>query len=840
MAVDYRFKFPLPNGLHARPASHFEAVTSKFRSKITLISERTRVHANARSVLSMVSADVKFEDPCLIEVEGDDEQPALEAVRQFLDHELPHCDEALPELPPEVAQLQLPRSLAATGLNHFIRGRAVSGGVGSGEVVVIGGIAIPPGLEHERATDPAYEKNRAMDAVALVGQSIERRVAGASGRQEADVLKAHAAIVRDVALTELISSLITTRRRTAAQAIVEACRSFSDTLGKSDSAYLRERVLDVQDVCVQLLDQVVSPDQRASTLVLTGPSVCVAEQLTPGQLLGLNRAYLKGLVLSEGGSTSHTIILARSMNVPTLVGVAHATTSVQPGANAIVDGELGLLVTEINEPVRRYYAIEQSRLNQRQRQLDSYARVDAATRDGHAVEVGANIVSAAEATLAFENGAQGIGLFRTEMIFMDRDSAPNEQEQTEIYTSVIQAAGGKPVIIRTLDIGGDKPAPYLKLPEEENPFLGYRGARLYPEFSQLVKVQLRAILRASVMGPVKILVPMICCLEEVHQIRQMLTECQLEVTAQGVALEHLPQLGVMIEVPSLAFMIPELCRELDFFSVGSNDLTQYFLAADRANQKVASLYTWSHPAFLRMLKTVVEQARSLGKWVGLCGELADQPTALPLLIGLGFDELSVSPPRISALKAAIGSLQFSSCKRLLDEVLTCSTRAQVEGALDASPLSSRTAPLLSPQLIFNSDAITKQEVIKQMTDRLFLDGRAPKPQRVEEAIWKREDTYSTGFGYGFALPHCKTDNLGANSVVIAKLSTPVEWGSLDDKPVDVVILLAIRAQEDARQHMKIFAKLSRMVMRDEFRDRVRGETDTAHLIAFLQQSLGPE
>jgi phosphoenolpyruvate-protein phosphotransferase len=837
MAVDYRFKFPLPNGLHARPASHFEAVTSRFRSKITLISERTRVHANARSVLSMVSADVKFDDPCCIEVDGDDEQPALDAVRRFVHDELPNCDHQLPELPAEISDLRLPRSLSAAGLEQFVRGRAVCSGVGWGQVVVIGGMEIPPGLENERATDLVFEKKRAGDAIARVAEQISAKIDSATVPHEAEVLRAHLSIVRDVALEEAINSLIVSNRRTAAQAMVEACRKFSETLRVSDSAYLRERILDIEDVCLQLLDQVVHRDRRTSGPVLLAPSVCVADHLTPGQLLGLNRKFLRGLVLTEGGTTSHTVILARSMNVPTLVGVAHATTSVRSGTEAIVDGELGLLVTEISEPVRRYYTMEQDRLDRWNRQLDVYRSLDGMTGDGHAMEVGANIASAEEASAAFQNGAQGIGLFRTEMLFMDRNSAPSEQEQTQIYTAAVAAGQGRPVIIRLLDIGGDKPAPYLKLPAEDNPFLGYRGARLYKEFSSLVKSQLRAILRAHAAGNVKILVPMICCLEEVREIRQMLVECAAELKEGGLDLGPLPPLGVMIEVPSLAFLMPELCKEVDFFSIGSNDLTQYFLATDRANQKIASLYTWSHPAFLRLMNSVIDAAKLHGKWIGLCGELGDQPAALPLLIGLGLDEISVSPARISTVKAAVSKLQMTHCKNLVNQVLSCGTRGEVEALVQHAGSAAATLPILSKDLIVTVDCRTKEEVIKCVSDQLFLAGRTCDPKAVEQAIWKREETYSTGFGFGFALPHCKSDHLDANSIVIAKLQSPVEWVSLDSKPVDLVILLAIRGQAPAREHMKTFARLSRLVMREEFRDHLRSETDPARLVEFLDSSL---
>jgi fructose-specific PTS system IIA-like component len=839
MPVGYRFKFPLINGLHARPASHFEAVTSRFRSKITLIHERTCFHANARSVLSMVSADVKYDDPCLLQVDGDDEEPAMDAVRRFVDDELPNCDEALPEIKSADAALIIPRSLAAAGLHQYVRGRAVSGGVGWGRAILIGGMVIPPGLESEKAGDPAHERHRVLDAIATVGAAIAAKISASRHSQEVAVLKAHAAIVRDEALSEKIMSLINTAHRTAAQAVVEACRSFSDTLRKSQSEYLRERTLDVEDVCIQLVNHISHYDLRGGSAVLDEPSIVVAEHLTPGQLLGLDRAFLKGLVLSEGGTTSHTVILARSMNIPTLVGVHHATTLVRTGDEVVVDGELGLLVTDIPQPVRRYYVMERRRLDARRKQLDSLINQDGATADGQAVEVGANIATAEEADVAFANGAQGIGLFRTEMLFMDRESAPTEQQQAEIYAAAVVAAHGKPVIIRLLDIGGDKPAPYLKLPEEDNPFLGYRGARLYNEFAHLVKNQIRAILRASACGQVKILVPMICCLEEIRGIKVLISDCSTDLAAEGVKVDPRPQLGVMIEIPSLAFLMPELCSELDFFSIGSNDLTQYFLAADRANQKVAPLYTWSHPAFLRMLRSVVDAAHAHGKWIGLCGEMGDQPAALPLLIGLGLDEISVSPARVTAVKSAIAASEFARCKELLDQALAAATRGEVEAVLKSAATVARKAPILSADLVFISDAVTKQEVIKQLADRMFVAGRVADSQLLEEAIWKREETYSTGFGYGLAVPHCKSELLTANSIAIARVATPIEWGSLDDRPVDIAILLAIRAQEPPGAHMKIFARLSRLVMQDEFRDRLRAETDPAELVRFLETSLDP-
>jgi fructose-specific PTS system IIA-like component len=853
MAVDYCFKFPLPNGLHARPASHFEAVTRKFRSKVTLIHERTLYKANARSVLSMVSADIKWEDPCRVQISGEDEQPAMEAVRSFLKNVLPHCDESAGEtssIPSAVspagastsggAPVELPRSLRAAGLNSYLRGTPVSAGVGWGEAVIVGGVVLPPELERETPSNLAIEREAALMAITELSTAIMAKAEAARHPQEVQVLRAHASIVNDVALVELISELIVSKRRTAAQAIVEACRSFSDTLRNAQSAYLRERFLDIEDVCNQLLQRVV---KRNGTLQLvprlTQPSVCVADQLTPSQFLSLDRQLLRGLVLGEAGTTSHTVILARSMNVPTLVGVPKAPAAIRGGQEVIVDGELGLLITEVSPAARRFYRMEQEALARREQGLNSSRELPSVTLDGRAVEIGANVSSAGEVENAVRAGAQGIGLFRTEMLFMDRQDPPSEEEQTQVYSQASRAAAGRAVIIRLFDIGGDKPAPYLNLPAEDNPFLGYRGVRLYSEFATLVKAQLRAILRASSESEnIKILVPMVSCLEEARTIRAMLSQAAEELKTEGRAPSRLPQLGVMIEVPSLAFLLPELCREVDFYSVGSNDLIQYFLAAGRTIPKVSELYTWAHPAFLRLLKSLVDQAHAHGKWIGLCGEMGENAQVLPLLLGLGFDEISAAVPCVSNLKTRLRNYRFDDSARLLDMVLTAGTREDVQRLLTESSTSADASPLFSPELVIQSDGSTKAEVIRQMTNALYAAGRVTQRAPLEEAIWKREDTYSTGFGHGVAIPHCKCDCLAANSVVIAKLASPVDWGSMDGKPVDVVILLAIRAKDHAEQHMRVFAKLSRLVMRDEFRERVRQEQDPAKLVALIEQDLG--
>ena len=843
MAREHRFIVPLPNCLHARPASHLESVANRFASDVALVNERTGRNANAKSVLSLVGTDVRHNDPCRIRVSGADEDGAGAALEAFLRDVLPGCDDALPPPPVEHADFLVPRSLRAAGLDEYFRGTPVSAGVGTGTVVVAGAPALP--ADHRGngngAVDAAQERRRFDDAIAALRAATEARIAASTHAQEAAVLGAHLSIIRDVAFADMVNQLIAADGRTAAHAVVEASAYFVATLQNARSAYLRERVLDVQDVGAQLLDVILGRrGQGPAAPRLREPSVVVADRLTPGQFLALDRALLRALVLRQGGTTSHTVILARSMNIPALVGVSEALTHLRGGQEVIVDAVLGLVVPRVTGPLRRYYELEARRLARMQQSLNSARQLRAATSDGHHVQVMANVASAGEVRPAVENGAEGVGLFRTEMLFMDRDAPPGEDEQFEVYARAIETAAGRPVTIRLIDVGGDKPVPYLNLPAEANPFLGYRGVRIYEEHAGLLRTQLRSILRAANAGEARILVPMIASVEEARAVRETLAQVRNELAAEGVKLERMPALGAMVEVPSAAFVIGELAREVDFFSVGSNDLSQYFLAADRDNRHVSSIYGWSHPAFLRLLKKVVDDAHAAGRTVSLCGEMADSSAAVPLLVGLGFDEVSLASPRVVNVKRAVASSRFRSCADLLERALQCATRAEVEALVNTFTADGGNhQPLLSPELMLRSDATTMAEVIKELTDGIWLAGRVARPQVIEEKVWQREEVYSTGFGYGFAIPHCKSEHLLASSIAVAKLERPVEWGATGEtKPVDVVMLLALRESDHGNEHMRIFAKLSRLVMREEFRDRVRAERDPEKLLAFLEESLG--
>ena len=635
------------------------------------------------------------------------------------------------------------------------------------------------------------------------------------------MLRAHAGVARDPEFRERLRHGVIEDGMTAAKAIQDVEEYFTVMLLASESALLRERALDVRDVCRRVLRAVYGEAAGHDEVVLGEPSICAATTLTPGQFLSMDRRLLQGLALADGGTTSHTVILARSFGVPTLVGVQGLDPVVLDGREAVVDAELGVLFTSVNDAVDRYHQLERRRLDARASRLARIASAPARTADGVRIEVGANVASATEAESAFEAGAEGIGLFRTEMLFLDRSAPPGEDEQVAHYSRAIAAAAGRRVIIRTLDVGGDKPLPYLRLPREDNPFLGNRAVRLYPAFEPLFREHVRALIRASAAGPLWVMIPMVGTVEQARWVREVIKSEQADCARQGLPFDpHMP-VGAMIEIPSAALMVDRLATVLDFFSIGSNDLLQYFAAADRANPHVARLYDPLSPAFLRLLRLVVDQAHAAGRWVGLCGEMAGDRRALPLVLGLGLDEISLSAPGIAAVKATIARLSSSSCSDLLDRAVGSETSADVAAAM-AETSEGQPVPLLSPELVLrNAECRNKAEAIKTAVDLLYIDGRTERPREVEEEVWRRErDAYSTDLVPGFAIPHCRTDALESSSLAIVSLAEPVEW-SPGGEPVSTVLLLAVRESDTAgATHLRVLSSLSRRLMHEEFRARI--------------------
>ena len=836
MSLEFEFVCSLSGGLHARPASHLAEVANDFACECYLTNQRTGSLASLKSVLAIISADVRQGDSCTVQLKGDDEHKAHAALLHFIEHDLPGCDVPLATSATGVGPGILPRLLAKAGVK-FCFGSPVSPGIGRGKVVFLSGMALPGVFSGRAAASPQQEMEVIKDAVAAVRSRIREKLSHPRSATEAAILQADLAMASDVALAQKLSDYVS-QGKSAGQAVTEAGAFFIDILRRSDSEYIQERALDIEEICLQLLEQIDGSNLQLPAASLSEPSVVVAESLAPQQLLGLDQRWLQALVLGHSGATSHAVILARSLGVPTLVGVKNARQMLTPGHDVVVDAIRGLVATDVSDVVKRFYDRECITLAHRRDSLRAHANRQAATTDGRVLEVAGNAASLEELSLVFENGADGIGLLRTEGLFLGRDHPPSEEEQLAMYAQAARLAAGRPVIIRTFDLGGDKAAPYLRLPVEQNPFLGYRGVRIYAEHRDLLRTQLRAILRATVVGEVQIMAPMISSLAEVLQFKTEIEEVKRELSHQDIAFRPDIKIGIMIEVPSAGFILDQLCREVDFFSIGTNDLNQYFLAADRGNPKTAELSDVLHTGFLRFLKKIVDEIHAAEKWVGMCGEMAAEIHHLPLLLGLGLDEISVPAGTIPEVKNAISQLHAAECERLLTRALSCQESAEIANLLEHGQASHSPQPLLTEELVLlSSESRNKEEAMQEIVDAFYVAGRTDDRQRLQEALWSREAVYSTGLGYGFAAPHCKTDAITADSIAVLKLDHAIDWGSVDSEPVTMIILIAMREPQKPSRHMQVFSKLARKLMNEDFREHLLTVKNPREMTDYLVQQL---
>lgn len=407
----------------------------------------------------------------------------------------------------------------------------------------------------------------------------------------------------------------------------------------------------------------------------------VADDLAPSDTVQLNKKYVQGFVTRVGGKTSHTAILSRSLGIPAVVGLGENIEQINDGDFLIIDGSTGTCIVNPDNQLTKEYEVKRKREEEELQELEKFTFKPAITTDGFRVEIAANIGTPAEAKPALEHGAEGIGLYRTEFLFMNETTMPSEEKQFAAYKQVVSTMGDKPVIIRTLDIGGDKELPYLSLPKEMNPFLGYRAIRLSLDQSELLVTQLRAILRASAYGKVKIMFPMISSLEEWRQAKHIFEEVKDQLAKEGVEFDPSVEVGIMVEVPSTAILADKFAKEVDFFSIGTNDLVQYTIAVDRMNEKIGYLYDHLHPAVIRLVKQVIEASHREGKWTGMCGGMAGDPLAAPLLIGLGLDEWSMVAGSIKKVKQVISQISRGECEKLLEEIQTLTTTSEVRKKL---------------------------------------------------------------------------------------------------------------------------------------------------------------
>lgn len=509
---------------------------------------------------------------------------------------------------------------------------------------------------------------------------MQQKIAEAIGTKDAGIFDAHLLVVEDRTLIDEVLRKMDAEHVNVEAVFHEVATKYADTLGQIDDPYLRERALDIQDVMRRVVRNLQG--KAPKMMPLPGEAyILVAHNLTPSDAASMDRDRVLGIATDLGSRTSHTAIMARSLTIPAAVGLHDVTEQLESGVPALLDGYTGLLIVNPSPETISYYGKVEVRQTEVSKELAELRERSATTRDGDHIVLSANIELPDDITSVSAHGAEGIGLYRTEFLYLDRDSLPGEEEQHETYRRVAESVRPHPLIIRTFDLGGDKIAGGIDVSDELNPFLGWRAIRFCLEHPEVFKPQLRAILRASELGNVKLMFPMISGKPELRRALAMVDECKGELASAGIPFNTEIQIGAMIEIPSAAICAESLAKEVDFFSIGTNDLIQYAIAVDRVNERIAHLYEPSHPAILRLIKMVADAAHKHRIWFGVCGEMAGDVELTPLLLGLGVDELSVSPALVPRVKSAIRSLSREECEKLLQEVLALDTP---EAILDRS------------------------------------------------------------------------------------------------------------------------------------------------------------
>ncbi len=669
-----------PSGLHARPAKVFVNTAKQFKADIRV--QHGPKKANAKSLISMLTLGVEQGSAIYITVEGVDEVEALAALKAIIAEGMGEGDRIAADKAEQ--QANQPAKLAETPLTA---GEPESTKVGrSGPDGTIQGIAAAPGIAiaaafqlrrteldvTETFTTESKEKDRLQRAVERARAQLDkmrRQMDERGAESESDIFSVHMEILDDPELLDAVLEGIG-HQKSAAEAWQAVIESKAKQIAGLDDPLLAARSADLHDVGYRVLRLLVGAGGEEIRLP-DHPVVILANDLSPSDTASLDTKRVAGFCTATGGPTAHSAIIARALSLPAVVGAGDAVLEVANGVPVILDGHAGTIQIDPDDASREKASKMQREWLARKEDADKSSAEPAVTVDGHQVEIAANIAGVSDAEQAVRSGAEAVGLLRTEFLFLDRETAPGEEEQFQVYRDIVQAMANRVVIVRTLDIGGDKPLAYIDVPPENNPFLGDRGIRLCLHRPELLRVQLRAILRASAHGPLRIMFPMVSDLAEIVAARAMIDEIRDELDMPPV------EVGIMIEVPSAALMADALAPYVDFFSVGTNDLTQYTLAIDRMHPRLSGQSDGLHPAVLRLIKQTVDAAHAAGKWVGICGELGSDPLAVPILIGIGVDELSVSVPAIPMVKAQVRTLSLSEGRDLAGKALARATAAEV-------------------------------------------------------------------------------------------------------------------------------------------------------------------
>lgn len=550
------------------------------------------------------------------------------------------------------------------------------------------GIAIGPAFVFDRAEivietysikDPAAEWKRFEEAREKTHHQLDeafQKTKDDCGEEAAEIFNAQKLMLEDPELINSVKTQVKKDLTNIESVFYEVAEGYAQQLEAIDDEYLSARALDVRDVSSRCLRNLLGITESPAA-ALKIPSIIVAMDLTPSDTVLLNKEFVLGFCTAEGGSTSHTAILARGLGIPAVVGAGTEIEDIQNGEELVVDGDAGVIVINPGEEALIEFRNRQEKFKKIRAEAEAITHQPAVTTDGHQVEVVANIGNVEGVQAALDAGAEGVGLLRSEFLYLERSSLPTEEEQYQKYKTIADAFGDKPVILRTLDVGGDKDIPYIDMPQENNPFLGVRAIRLCLSRPELFKPQLRAALRAGYGNNLKLMFPMVATVDDVIKTREVLEECRSELKKEGFDVADEMDIGIMIEIPSAAIMADQLSEVVDFFSIGTNDLSQYTLAADRTNAQVAQIASGFQPAVFRLIKGVIDAAHANGKWVGLCGEMAGELLAIPILLGLGLDEFSMNPPAIPFAKQLICAISFEHAQQVAQTALNLKSDTQI-------------------------------------------------------------------------------------------------------------------------------------------------------------------